>query len=239
VRETASGIAYLHANGCMHRDIKSSNILLDDQCHAKVADFGLAKNKPVEFSAVSLSSQHTGEEEDIAYMPMPSNTHFAGTPRFMAPEVAKLGAKYDLKCDVYSFGMLLWEVMHQARPFKELSSLQALHATGRGERPSIALPAQRASFGPLIDDCWAHEPCERPNMTCVLQRLFELEVGLDSQLLEPGAEAGASSLPVNALPKVSKRDDLSSLSTPLIGASSEYSAKVFGAEPCLAGQYGN
>eukprot|EP00966_Prymnesium_polylepis_P135785 3138537-Prymnesium_polylepis.1 len=60
--------------------------------------------------------------------------------------------KYDGKCDVHSFGMLLWELTHRKLPFQGRGALQAAFAVVQGERPPIALPASELQrFGPLID----------------------------------------------------------------------------------------
>ena len=92
VAEVASGVAYLHYNGVMHRDIKTANVLLDDARHAKVSDFGI--------STRFGRSDYTAE---------------TGTYRQMAPEVI-LHKPYNYKCDVYSYGVLLWETLHRQVP---------------------------------------------------------------------------------------------------------------------------
>ena len=83
MRETASGLAYLHANGYMHRDVKSTNVLLDDKFHAKVADFSIAKYR-------TSSSDLLAHEFDPASVHWDSDsrakhTFLVGTPRYMAP----------------------------------------------------------------------------------------------------------------------------------------------------------
>jgi hypothetical protein len=83
MRETASGLAYLHANGYMHRDVKSTNVLLDDKFHAKVADFSIAKYR-------TSSSDLLAHEFDAASVHWESDsrakhTFLVGTPRYMAP----------------------------------------------------------------------------------------------------------------------------------------------------------
>ena len=92
VAEVASGVAYLHSNGVMHRDVKTANVLLDDARHAKVTDFGI--------------STRFGR---------PDYTAETGTYRQMAPEVI-LHKPYNYKCDVYSYGVLLWESTHRQVP---------------------------------------------------------------------------------------------------------------------------
>jgi serine/threonine protein kinase len=91
--DVAMGIAYLHSNQVIHRDVKAANVLLTVEGHAKVTDFGIATR---------FGPEHTAE---------------TGTYRFMAPEVIS-HQQYDMRCDTYSFGMLLWEMMHGEVPFR-------------------------------------------------------------------------------------------------------------------------
>ena len=100
--QVATGLAYLHQHRVIHRDIKAPNVLLDEQQHAKVADFGIATH-------ARSGREHTAE---------------TGSYRMMAPEVIT-HQPYDEKCDVYSYGVLLWEITHQQLPFTGLTPLQA------------------------------------------------------------------------------------------------------------------
>jgi len=156
--EVATGVAYLHDSGVIHRDIKAANVLLDERQHAKVTDFGISTN---------FGLEHTAE---------------TGTYRSMAPEVIS-HQKYDYKCDVYSFGVLLWEIVHQQIPFQEDNALQAAFAVAMEEkRPSINPRADLETFGELISSCWAQSPGTRPDMDMVVRRL----IALDAQVGKPG-----------------------------------------------------
>ena len=175
-RETASGLAYLHANHYMHRDVKSGNILLDETGHAKVADFGLAKLDAVsgaemeaEMHAISSAACHTGG---------------AGTTRYMAPEVFRSATNpepvYDQSCDTYSFGVLLWEILHEKRPFVDLTGAQTTAHVQRGGRPPLVLdggchPSIQQVMAPLIRSCWHQSAAERPAMASVARSLLHLE----------------------------------------------------------------
>uniref|UniRef100_F6GWY8 Protein kinase domain-containing protein n=1 Tax=Vitis vinifera TaxID=29760 RepID=F6GWY8_VITVI len=119
---------YLHANGIIHRDLKPSNLLLtEDKKQIKVCDFGLAR------------------EETAGDM-----TTEAGTYRWMAPELFSTvplprGAKihYDHKVDVYSFAIILWELLTNRTPFKGVQSILIAYAaanrtcttTPKGDKP--------------------------------------------------------------------------------------------------------
>ncbi|KAK7394170.1 hypothetical protein VNO78_14691 [Psophocarpus tetragonolobus] len=94
--ETAEALAYLHANDTIHRDVKTNNLLLDDQFRVKVADFGLSRDFPNHLTHVSTAPQ--------------------GTPGYVDPEYHQCYQLTD-KSDVYSFGVVLVEL---------ISSLQAV-----------------------------------------------------------------------------------------------------------------
>ncbi|EFH45768.1 lectin protein kinase family protein [Arabidopsis lyrata subsp. lyrata] len=102
IRDLASGMLYLHEgweSKVLHRDIKSSNVLLDKDMNARVGDFGLAK------------LQNTSKE-------MVSTTHVVGTAGYMAPELVKTG-RASPQTDVYSFGVFVLEVVCGRRPIEE------------------------------------------------------------------------------------------------------------------------
>ena len=80
---------------------------------------------------------------------------------------------YDHRCDVYSFGIVLWELMHEERPFWALDARETRAATRRVRRPPMHLAAERARFGPLIKACWAHEPEQRPEFAALRRELRE------------------------------------------------------------------
>ena len=119
VYEVALGLRYLHANAIVHRDIKAANVLLTADAHAKLSDFGIATR---------FGMEHTAG---------------VGSTRYMAPEV--IFEKYDHSADVYSFGLLVWEVVHVAVPFANVNAFNALFAAKEHERPVCEVRAAESA----------------------------------------------------------------------------------------------
>ncbi|XP_028250596.1 mitogen-activated protein kinase kinase kinase 7-like isoform X2 [Parambassis ranga] len=152
--QCAQGVAYLHAmkpKALIHRDLKPPNLLLVARGTVlKICDFGTAC--------------------DIqTYM-----TNNKGSAAWMAPEVFE-GSNYSEKCDVFSWGIILWEVITRKKPFDEIggSAFCIMWAVHRGTRPPLIkdLPEPIES---LMTRCWDKEPSERPSMTEVNNTMSSL-----------------------------------------------------------------
>jgi len=154
--------------------------MLDESMHAKVCDFGLAADTclpSAESAASERHSTHAMIDNDGDASGGATHTAGIGTPRYMAPEMrAPLDgpradrAQYNERCDVYSFGLLLWEVMHQEVPCAEHTGIQvALILAPSSRRPPLNLPTGLSNdlLGELITACWNADPAQRPLMsTC-------------------------------------------------------------------------
>nr|AIZ68212.1 serine/threonine-protein kinase HT1-like protein [Albuca bracteata] len=147
----------LHSHGIIHRDLKPENMLLTaDQKTVKLVDLGLAREE-------TLTEMMTAE---------------TGTYRWMAPELystvtLRHGEKkhYNHKVDVYSFAIVLWELLHNKLPFEGMSNLQAAYAAAfKNVRPSAdGLPEELAL---LLTSCWREDPNSRPNFSQIVQMLL-------------------------------------------------------------------
>lgn len=144
----ASGMQWLHSlrPTIVHRDLKPANVLMDSFGNPKVCDFGFSKFK------AANSTIHEGKV-------------IQGSPAWMAPERFR-GQMHDETVDVYSFAVIIWQVMTRETPVAEFRSLsQLIQAVCQDNwRPSI--PRNLSAFSPelksLIERCWDSNPKNRP-----------------------------------------------------------------------------
>ena len=145
LREVADALAYSHARGVVHRDIKPGNVLLSGR-HAVVTDFGVAK-------ALTASGGDKVTTVGIAL----------GTPTYMAPEQAMGEANIDHRADIYALGILGYEMLAGRPPF-EAASAQALLAAQVMETP-VDIQKVRPGIPVLLNDaimrCLAKNPADR------------------------------------------------------------------------------
>ncbi|XP_068942789.1 receptor-interacting serine/threonine-protein kinase 2 isoform X2 [Petaurus breviceps papuanus] len=167
LHEIALGVNYLHNMNppLLHHDLKTQNILLDNEFHVKIADFGLSKWRQMSLSQ-SRSNGSSPEGGTIIYMP-PENYDLSQKSRA------------SIKHDIYSFAIIMWEVLSRKQPFEEfMNPLQIMYSVSKGNRPDTereSLPLDiphRAQMISLIESGWAQNPDERPSF---LKCLIELE----------------------------------------------------------------
>ena len=146
--QIARGLCYMHSKRVIHKDVKPSNILLDNsKQNAKLIDFGIG------VVAQSL-------------LPSAPTFHF-GTPEYSAPEVFE-GTGLSQKLDCYAFGLTIWTTVTCKRPFAECQSMmQIMFTVAKGNRPSTEeLDAQTKE---LVEKLWQGDPDKRPSMEEVLR----------------------------------------------------------------------
>jgi len=159
----ARGLLWIHSNGVLHRDLKLENLLLDPHGEVKVCDFGLADN--------------TGGMKWIW-----DNKGRKGSPLYMAPEVLQKKA-LNSKVDVYSFGLILWELLSGKRAFQEHLKHNDLAiftsaVCEKLERPAIP-PSEKNNDKAwnnvfvvnLIKKCWHDKAKDRPDFQEIYDEL--------------------------------------------------------------------
>ncbi|KAH0788544.1 TKL family protein kinase [Histomonas meleagridis] len=171
----AIGMAHLHDNNMIHRDLKSTNVLLDADDFPRICDFG-------------MSREMAGPND-------PPMSGGVGTAQWMAPEVIQY-QKYDQKADVYSYGILLWELLTREVPFQGLNNVQiAIAVTNRDSRPLIPQSCP-PKLSQLIKICWDKDPNKRPDFKMITKAFESGEISF------PGTEQEFVQAYVNQFSKV-------------------------------------
>lgn len=182
------GLAAAHAAGLIHRDVKPENVLIADDGRIKVGDFGLAR-------AVTATT---------------STGALIGTVAYLAPELV-LGKPADARSDIYSVGIMLYEMLTGEQPYSGDVPIQVAyqHVNASVVPPSLAVPGLSADVDELVQWCTAKEPEERPvDGSALLSELRHIRTTLsDAQLdisppaakaraaaAESGQEAGATAV---------------------------------------------
>lgn len=224
--DTAEGMAFIHEKGCIHRDLKSMNVLFDaDTMRAKVADFGIARAVDQSHGQQLLPPPTSPRARLLGCAPSEAPlrssagktdprgkslmTAVCGTAPWMAPELCKTElliaenwedavkkgghameaakafsekhrrARYSPMVDVYSFGLLMYEILAHAAPWAASPQKEIFHAVAAdGERPVVTAELQKeaAPWCELMVECWAQHAPDRPNFEAILQRLRLMKV---------------------------------------------------------------
>ncbi|XP_050417165.1 uncharacterized protein LOC126830804 [Patella vulgata] len=177
-RDITAGMVYLHnyRPPVLHLDLKSMNVLIGAGNRAKIADFGFSKLK-----------------HDSDLKTPKQNKEIQGSPAWMAPELLFNG-EITVKADVYSFGIILWEMLTRKHPYEACSMFQILERVRLNKRPEIP------DFCPnelkeLMEKCWHQKPSQRPIFRDILKTMENLSFPSEWRALFE--EAGIPSIALN------------------------------------------
>ncbi|XP_069805536.1 eIF-2-alpha kinase GCN2 isoform X1 [Dendropsophus ebraccatus] len=162
-REILDGLAYIHEQGMIHRDLKPVNIFLDSEDHVKIGDFGLATDHPA-YKTESTQDEDQGRCDFAKVDPEGKLTGMVGTALYVSPEVqGNTKASYNQKVDLFSLGIILFEMSY--RPMD--TSSERISVLSMLRQPSIIFPndfetpeteKQRKVITWLLN----HDPATRP-----------------------------------------------------------------------------
>jgi serine/threonine protein kinase len=139
VRQIAAGLEAIHQVGIVHRDLKPHNVMLRQDGILAITDFGIAKQ-------VSMQITDTGAGEVV------------GTPYYLSPEQA-LGQPVDARSDIYSLGVMMFEMLTGRRPYHAASAQELLDLHIHAPVPT--LPANMQRLQPVLDRMMAKDPQQR------------------------------------------------------------------------------
>lgn len=163
--DIARGMNYLHHCNppIVHRDLKSSNLLVDRNWNVKVADFGLSRMK------------------HATYLTAKSGR---GTPQWMAPEVLR-NEPTNEKADVYSFGIIMWELATEQVPWDGLNAMQVVGAVGFMNQRLQIPEGLDPEWVAMMEGCWHSDPAIRPSFQDITDRLKDIQKQLSGFSTRP------------------------------------------------------
>jgi len=147
-KDIAKGLSYLHKKKIIHGDLRSTTILITDEKKAKLSEYGIY---------------------DIIY-PKFSGYGKEGSFRYMAPELIKsMDSERNEQTDIYSFGMVMWELGTHKIPFEDSTDFQIFPLLFQNQK-EIVSPETHPNLNILIEKCWETEPSKRPTLEdCLTQ----------------------------------------------------------------------
>jgi serine/threonine-protein kinase len=200
--QASEGLAAIHEAGVIHRDLKPANLMLDAQGVVRILDFGIAKA--------------LGREQDAA---VTSAGHVVGSPEYMSPEQVR-GRPLDARSDVYSLGVVTFEVFTGLAPFRAETPIATMLCHLEGEPPLWAPQAARlpAALLPVLRGALAKDPDARPASAAALRdELRTARAKLEGQTTE---EQAAEAAQTRTMPAPVRVETAASVPPPVVTHSS-------------------
>ena len=181
--QVSAGLAKAHASGIIHRDIKPANVILTPEGHVKILDFGLAKLLDSDGS----SSTFTGGIQNLSTLTQTQIGTVKGTPAYMSPEQIK-GEAVDARSDIFSLGVMMFEMATGALPFQRPTPTEMMHAIAFDKTPTMhsLQPNLPADFQRMVARCLKKGPAGRyPDARSLMEDLRALRRKIESGQTRP------------------------------------------------------
>ncbi|XP_062995092.1 ankyrin repeat and protein kinase domain-containing protein 1 [Elgaria multicarinata webbii] len=179
IHETSLAMNFLHIlkPPLLHLNLKPGNILLDSNIHVKISDFGLSKW--MEPSDWIQEIERSAMKGNLSYVP----------PEMFLQSTRPPGTEFD----VYSFGIVVWEILTQKKPYSGARTMAVIISAATGKRPSLEpvcddWPGECQQMVDLMKRCWDQEPQRRPGFTDVLVETSMLLSLIRSPVVDPEKE---------------------------------------------------
>lgn len=194
--QIATGIARLHEEGIYHRDLHGGNILIDDQGDAMLTDFGAStimeervvrniqqyaieevplvegRSKFISQRIPSVNAKKSGGPKTVTDDPL------IGVMAYIAPERFRNPSYFDAKCDIYSLGVLFWELTTGHSAFAKVPQDVNLAVAIMNGKRELSVDGTPVEYRALYERCWHSDPEKRPSMDEILTTLAKVRAGM-------------------------------------------------------------